>query len=65
MKLFNFGEKPIRVLQAELKALVNRIVAEQNTSQVLMERYERILREIYNRGEEPEILLTRKRKEEK
>ena len=51
------GEETNQELQAELKALVQRVVAQQGHSLDDMDRYEGLLRELYLRGEEPEIIL--------
>ena len=50
-------EKTNQKLQAELKALCQRLVAQQGYSLDDMDRYEELLRELYLRGEEPEIIL--------
>lgn len=50
-------EKTSRELQAELKALVQRLVAQRGYSFDEMDRYEELLRELYLRGEEPETIL--------
>lgn len=50
-------EKTSRELQAELKALVQRLVAQRSYSFDEMDRYEELLRELYLRGEEPETIL--------
>lgn len=44
-------------LQIELRALVERIIAQQYMSTYQGERYERLLQEIYRRGLEPIRLL--------
>jgi hypothetical protein len=51
------GEETNQELQAELKALVQRVVAQQGHPLDDMDRYEGLLRELYLRGEEPEIIL--------
>ena len=53
-------EKTSRELQAELKALVQRLVAQRGYSFDEMDRYEELLRELYLRGEEPETILEQK-----
>lgn len=50
-------EKISQELQAELKTLVQRLVAQRGCSLDEMDRYEELLRELYLRGEEPETIL--------
>jgi len=53
-------KKTSRELQAELKALVQRLVAQKGYSFDEMDRYEKLLKELYLRGEEPETILKQK-----
>ena len=46
-------------LQSELKALVQTVLAQQYISSEQSRRYESLLKEIYDRGLEPESRITR------
>ncbi len=63
MKWFKqlFEEKDVTVadLQAELKALCNRLIIMPDSDGFM--RYEKLLKEIYKRGEKPEIILVLKK----
>ncbi len=52
-----FPRKTDKELQAELKALVDKIVVNPYHSPYEFDRYESLLKEIYNRGLEPETKL--------
>jgi hypothetical protein len=52
--------KTDEALQAELRALVERLVAQQRYSVSQMDRYEKFLQEIYKRGLTPEVTLITK-----
>ena len=54
--------KTDKKLQAELKALVDRIMAESFVRASMAEKYEELLKEIYLRGLEPEAKLTQREK---
>lgn len=62
MKTLTFWrkKKTSRELQAELKALVQRLVVQRGYSFDEMDRYEELLKELYLRGEEPEAILKQK-----
>ena len=63
MKWFKqlFEEKDVTVadVQAELKALCNRLIIMPDSDGFM--RYEELLKEIYKRGEKPEIILVLKK----
>ncbi len=65
--MFNFFKKPLKTkaeivfgLQAELHALSDRMLIEQDTNQFLMDRYERIIRNLYLQDVKPEHTIERK-----
>ena len=57
MSLFAPKKKTDKDLQAELKALCNRIIGEQLVWRGDWDRYERLLKEIYERNLEPEAKI--------
>lgn len=57
LNLFKKKPKTDRELQAELKALVHTIYAQQGMSISDREKYEKLLVEIYKRGLEPGVKI--------